>query len=130
MARSCHLRSGRLVWSAAWLIGAAVAGTDAPADELLQAVTTPGRAKLQVCRSWVMYNSCNEYGRVTVPDRITVGDQLFLEFGSNPKSMTFPVARIHFVDGVCTLYTRGAQAEADEAKLDKLIVESCRKQAP
>jgi hypothetical protein len=122
---------GRLGRSAALVIGAAVGcgAAGALADEL-QAVATPGRAKLQVCRNWVMYNSCNEYGRVSVPDRIAVGDQLYLEFGSNPKSMTFPVARIRFVDGVCTLFARSETPESDERKLDKLTVETCRKQGP
>ncbi|MEJ0068325.1 MAG: hypothetical protein WDO24_05870 [Pseudomonadota bacterium] len=27
-----------------------------------------------------------------------------MEFGSNPKSMTFPVVLIRFAEGVCTLY--------------------------
>jgi len=118
--------------SAALLIGAALAAAwlGAAAEELLQAVATPGRARLQVCRNWVMYNSCNEYGRVSIPDRVAVGDELWLEFGSNPKSMSFPVARIRFVDGVCTLYMRPEKPESDDSKLDKLTVDPCRKPAP
>jgi len=99
----------------------------AAAQEALRAIDTPGRGKLQVCRNWVMYDSCNEYGRVGVPDRVAVGDKLFLEFGSNPKSMSFPVALIRFADGVCTLYTEPPAPGTDEARINKLTIEPCRK---
>src|SRR5580692_6849168 len=93
------------------LLGGAAA---AVAQEALGAIDTPGRGKLQVCRTWIMYDSCNEYGRVDVPNRVAVGDELFLEFGSNPKSMSFPVALIRFADGVCTLYTEPPGPDTDE----------------
>jgi hypothetical protein len=112
-----------------WAIACATAAP-AAAEEMVQAIATPGRAKLQICRSWVMYNSCNEYGRVDVPDRIGLGDQLPLAFGSNPKSMNFPVATIRFVDGVCTLYAEPPDPDTDETKINKLTIEPCRKPGP
>jgi hypothetical protein len=106
------------------LVGLATA---APAQEALHAIGTPGRAVLQVCRSWIMYDSCNQYGRVDVPGRIAVGDELVLEYGSNPKSMTFPVKLIRFADGVCTLYSAPPAPGTDETKIDKLTISPCRK---
>jgi hypothetical protein len=119
-------RPGRLAGALAafGLIGLATA---AAAQEALRAIDTPGRATLQVCRSWVMYNSCNEYGRVYVPGRIVVGDELFLEFGSNPKSMSFPVKLIRFADGICTLYSDPPAPGTDESKIEKLTVAPCVK---
>jgi hypothetical protein len=115
--------------TAAALAGVALLGFAAAAtgQEALRAIDTPGRGKLQVCRTWIMYDSCNEYGRVDVPNRVAVGDELFLEFGSNPKSMSFPVALIRFADGVCTLYTEPPAPDTDEAKINKLTIEPCRK---
>jgi len=106
------------------LIGLATA---AAAQEAPHAIGTPGRAVLQVCRSWIMYDSCNQYGRVDVPSQIAVGDELVLEYGSNPKSMTFPVRLIRFADGICTLYSAPPAPGADETKIDKLTISPCRK---
>jgi hypothetical protein len=119
-------RCGRAVGALAGLclIGLATA---APAQDVLRAIDTPGRATLRICRNWVMYNTCNEYGRVFVPNRIAVGDQLVLEFGSNPKSMSFPVKLIQFANGICTLYADPPGPDMDEATLDRLTVAPCRK---
>jgi hypothetical protein len=123
--------SRRQAWRVliAGIAGIIFAGMAAPshAQETLQAIATPGRARLQMCRSWVMYDSCNEYGRVGVPQQIKVGDQLFLEFGSNPKSMTFPVVLIRFAAGVCTLYSEPPGPNTDESRINKLTVTPCRK---
>ena len=98
------------------------------AEEALSRIDTPGRATLQVCRSWLVTMSCNAYGRVDVPSRIAIGDRLYLEFGSNPKSMTFAVAAIRLAaDGTCTLYTSPPPPGADETKVDKLTVAPCHK---
>jgi hypothetical protein len=112
----------RLAGIVAGLAGAAAISQ---AQETPQAIETPGRAKLQLCRNWLMFNSCNEYGRVDVPTQIKVGDQLFLEFGSNTKSMTFTVALIRLVAGVCTLYSEPPGPDTDETQIDKLTVAPC-----
>ena len=91
------------------------------------AIETAGRASLQVCRSWMVTRTCNEYGRVGVPVRIALGDQLYLEFGSNNKSLTFPVAAIRLAGDSCTLYAEPPDAETDQKKVDKLTVTPCRK---
>jgi len=126
---SSPARSARTGRPAAALAGLGLIGlaASAPAQEALRAIDTPGRGALQVCRSWVMYDSCNQYGHVGVPSRIAVGDELFLEFGSNPKSMSFPVKLIRFANGVCTLYSEPPGPETDESKINKLTIASCRK---
>jgi hypothetical protein len=116
--------------AAALLIGVALWGAPALADDLVKAVTTPGRAELRVCRSWLMYNSCNEYGHVDVPPRIAVGDTIYLDFGSNPKTMAFRVGRIHFVNGVCRLYTGATASEADDENADRVTIDPCRQPPP
>jgi hypothetical protein len=96
------------------------------AQEAVTSIETPGRAELQVCRSWVLFRSCNQYSRVDIPSRVAVGDQLFLEFGSNPKSMTFPVGAIRRAEDACTIYT-GPPPSGDDDEVDKLTVAPCRK---
>lgn len=122
----------RSAWAgrpAAALAGLGLIGlaASAPAQEALRAIDTPGRAVFQVCRSWVMYDRCNEYGHVGVPSRIAVGDELFLEFGSNPKSMSFPVKLIRFANGVCTVFSEALGPDTDESKINKLTITPCRK---
>jgi hypothetical protein len=110
------------------LVGLAAAGlSPAAAQEALSSIDTPGRAKLQICRSWLVMRTCNEYSRVDVPSRIAVGDRLFLEFGSNPKSMTFAVSAIRLEDGTCTLFTEPPAPDTDESEVDKLTIAPCRK---
>jgi hypothetical protein len=115
------------------LVGAALAVAfdrvpPGAAQEAPSSVETPGRAVLQVCRSWFVTTTCNQYGHVDVPGRIAIGDRLYLEFGSNPKSMTFEVAAIRLAaDGSCTLYTDAPAPDIDESKVDKLTIAACRK---
>src|SRR5260221_8163450 len=90
-------------------------GADGPT-----AIEPPGRGRLQICRSWVMFRTCNDYSRVDIPARIGLGDTLFLEFGSNPKSMSFAVGAIRRVDGVCTVFAEPPGADTDESEVDKL----------
>ena len=62
-----------------------------------------------------------------VTPKITVGDRLFLAFGSNYKTMAFPVAAILLADeGVCTLYTEPPTPGTNETAIDKLTVEPCQ----
>ena len=116
---------GRLVGALLGLAGIAAAAC-AAAAETPRAIETPGRAQLQVCRSWVMFRTCSDYSRVDIPGRVAVGDNLYLEFGSNNKSMSFTVAAIRLTDGVCTLYTAEPGADTDENEVDKLTVTPCK----
>jgi hypothetical protein len=90
-------------------------------------IQTPGKARFQICRDWMMFVTCNEYTRVEIPPKVTVGDRLFLAFGSNYKTMAFPVAAIRLADeGVCTLYTEPPTPGTNETAIDKLTVEPCQ----
>lgn len=100
----------------------------AQAQELVRAIDTPGRGKLQVCRNWMMFVTCNEYGRVDVPAKVKVGDILHLNFGSNPKSMAFKVATIRLDEGICTLFDEPLTPSTNETAVDKLVVQSCAPQ--
>ena len=95
------------------------------AQEAVQAIATPGLAELQVCRSWIVMRTCNAYHRVDVPQRIAVGDQLSLIFGSNNKTMIFEVAAIRRGGDACTLYTETPAPGIDENHVDKLTVAPC-----
>ena len=94
--------------------------------ETPKAVETGGKAKFQICRDWMMFVTCNEYARVEVPPQVKVGDRLFLAFGSNYKTMAFPVAAIRLAEGVCTFYTVPPTPGTNETAVDKLTVEPCR----
>src|SRR5579871_1160845 len=120
-------RTGRRV--GAWLLIGSVMASATPslAQERLQAIETSGRAQLQVCRNWMVTRTCNDYSRVDVPRRISVGDQLWLEFGSNNKSMTFGVEAIHRHGDACTVYSEVPGPDTDETKVDKLTVQPCDK---
>ncbi len=97
------------------------------AQETIKTIETPGKAKFQICRDWMMFVTCNEYSRVEIPPKISVGDRLFLAFGSNYKTMAFPVAAIRVADeGVCTLYTEPPTPGTNETAIDKLTVEDCK----
>jgi hypothetical protein len=117
-------RSAALLAPLLGALMAAVVGT-ALAQDSPQSIETPGRAKFQICRSWVMFTTCNEYGRVDIPAKVALRDVLHLNFGSNPKSMAFPVVAIRLTDGVCTLYTEPPSPGTDESSIDKLTVPDC-----
>jgi hypothetical protein len=71
------------------LLAAPALAEDAPS-----AIGTPGSGELTMCRSWLLFSTCRDYSNVALPDRISLGDRLPLNFGSNPKAYEFPVARI------------------------------------
>src|SRR5580704_430302 len=83
------------------LVAAAVpplAAADGP-----KAVETPGSGTLTMCHNRLVYNDCNSYHHIAIPDRITVGDKFKVKFGSNPKDYEFPVALIVRNGDACTL---------------------------
>ena len=113
--------------SAGALLGLLAVGVmPAASAETPRAIETPGRAQLQICRNWVMFRSCNDYSRVDIPNRVAIGETLYLAFGSNNKSMSFPVAAIRLADGVCTLFTETPEPDTDENEVDKLTVTPCK----
>ena len=111
------------------LLAALLAGTGLAqelAQETVKTIETPGKAKFQICRDWMMFVTCNEYSRVEIPPKISVGDRLFLSFGSNYKTMAFPVAAIRADEDTCTLYTQPPTPGTNETAIDKLTVDACK----
>jgi hypothetical protein len=99
---------------------AAVAGP-AIADPV-DAVTTAGSGSLTVCRSWVVYNSCDAH-KVTLPDQVSVGDEIKLTYGSNRKSYTFHVVQIRREGTACTILSDASGGREDGERLD---IASCQ----
>ena len=73
---------------------------------------------MTMCRSWLLFNTCRDYNKVTVPDRIALGDHLALGFGSNPKGYEFPVVRILRHGESCTLLDEPAGAPDDGNRIE------------
>lgn len=103
---------------------AVAAGKPALAED---SIVTAGTGVLTMCRSWLVYTSCQDYNHVTVPTRVKVGESLELVFGSNTKKIQFPVARITRQGDRCTAYN---EASGGSEKVDKLEFEPCRSAAP
>lgn len=99
---------------------AAVAGP-AIADPV-DAVTTPGSGSLTVCRSWVVYNSCDAH-KVALPDQVSVGDDIKLTYGSNRKSYTFHVVQIRREGTACTILSDASAGREDGERLE---IASCQ----
>jgi len=77
------------------ILGALVFGRASPAYcASVNAVTTPGAGDFTICRSWLVYDSCNTYHKVELPARVSIGDDIDVTFGSNHKVYTFHVVRI------------------------------------
>jgi hypothetical protein len=109
---------------AAVLLIIGVAPSVSDAADTVEAVTTQGFGTLTMCRNWLVYSSCTTYGKVVLPERVAVGDQISLTFGSNPKDYTFPVRSIRHQGTNCTILSEaGATAVGGE----KIEVAQCRK---
>ena len=81
----------------------AAASPLARAEESIQVVDTSGAGDLTMCRSWFVFDTCEDYHHVKIPAQIKVGDTLRLRFGSNLKDYRFPVERILLEGGNCLL---------------------------
>jgi len=87
------------------------------------AIATDGSGTLTMCRSWLLFHSCQDYNNIVLPTQIAVGDKLPLNFGSNPKDYEFPVARI-VRDGVSCTVLSDAAGPSEHA--NKIEIASCR----
>ena len=88
------------------------------ASESIDAVTTPGAGKLTMCRNWLVYSSCTTYGRVVLPERIAVGDQIDLTYGSNPKHYVFQVMRLRRQGDRCTILSARSGPNEEGEKIE------------
>src|SRR5438034_3018075 len=96
-----RLAHGFLMLAICLLVAAAAGG--AGAADSVDVVTTAGSGRFTTCRNWLVYNSCTTYGRVALPERIAVGDQIDLTYGSNPKHYLFQVVRLRQQGDRCTI---------------------------
>jgi hypothetical protein len=93
----------------------------AAADEV-QAISTGGKGDLTMCQG-ILGQNCNLYHHIDLPPRIAVGDTVPVDFGSNEKQYTFPVARIVKDGDGCTVLS---QASGDMAKMDRIKIAACQ----
>ena len=104
----------------------AFVGVAATAADGVDAVTTPGSGELTLCRSYLMYNSCDQH-RVILPERIAVGDKLKLTYGSNPKNYSFHVVGIRRDGENCAILSDASGGKEDGEKID---VNPCQPAVP
>ena len=113
-----YLRTGVLATA---LLRLAVSSGAAFAADGVVAVITPGTGELTMCRSMVVYNSCDAH-KVILPARIAVGDRLKLTYGSNPKDYNFHVVQIQKQGANCTIFNNASGDENGE----KIEVAACQ----
>ena len=102
-------------WTAASF--AAFVATAAPAGAV-DAVTTPGAGELTMCRSWIVYASCNTYHKVALPPRIAIGDTVTVTFGTNPKDYNFQVSRILQDGQSCKILSKASSADGEGERIE------------
>jgi hypothetical protein len=84
----------------------------------LMRLPSPGFGDLTICRSWIVYQSCTTYHKVALPERIAVGDDLPVTFGSNPKDYTFRVARIARDGDRCKILSEASSADTEGERIE------------
>ncbi len=114
------VRSKTVTHRAAVLVFAATAGMAAPslASDWVKTIETGGSGVFTVCRSWMLFSTCKDYNRVVIPTRVSVGDTLRLDYGTNTKKYLFPVGRILRDDNHCKLFTEPAGGTDDVNRID------------
>ena len=103
-----------LLYALALAAGAIAPAAAGPPD----AVPTPGFGDLTICCSWIVYQSCTTYHKVALPERIAVGDDLPVTFGSNPKDYMFHVARITRDGDSCKILSPASGADAKGERIE------------
>jgi hypothetical protein len=116
--------AGAVCGGAALLIALWVASACAGAGDAATSVKTGGSGELTLCRSWLLFRTCQSYNHVALPDRLSVGDTIALVFGSNTKEMTFPVAQIARDAGHCTVFG-DTDLHAASDQVDKIDFSPC-----
>jgi|SRR5436305_3821991 hypothetical protein len=84
----------------------------------VEAVTTPGSGDLTICRSWIVYASCNTYHKVPLPTQVAIGDAITVTYGSNPKDYIFHVARILQEDKRCRILSDASDAKGEGERIE------------
>ncbi|HEX3884405.1 MAG TPA: hypothetical protein VHW66_17250 [Stellaceae bacterium] len=113
------MRSLRGGLTALAVAGLAVA---AFAADPVKTIDTPGTGRLIMCRDWLVYTSCWSYRHVAIPVHIKIGDSLDVTFGSNNKTISFPVERILHVGDRCDVYNT---PDGAVRKVNRIKIEGC-----
>src|SRR5258706_13072615 len=87
-------------------------------SETVNALTVTGSATLTKCRTWLVFDSCNTYRKVSLPKRVAVGDNIELNYGSNPKNYVFNVVRIHRQGQLCTVLSDASGSHDGGEKIE------------
>lgn len=93
----------------------------------LDSVAIDGKPVLRLCRNWMLWTDCKEYGRIALPPLVSVGDSLFVDFGSNGKTIRFDVGAIVAGDGECRLMRAlgGRSPDPADRDTDSILVRPC-----
>ena len=83
-----------------------------------EAVTVTGTGTLTICRNWILFRTCKPYDKIDLPPRITVGDKLDLNFGSNPKDYLFHVVEIRQKGEGCLLLSDVSKGHEDRERIE------------
>jgi len=89
----------------------------AEAGDLAGAVTIQGSGQLTICRSWLVYTSCTTH-KVHLPERITVGELVELNYGSNAKNHIFRIAVIRREGDGCVILSAVGEGRENGEKLE------------
>src|SRR5438477_1702335 len=86
-----------------------------------QTVATSGSGRLKRCWDLLLESSCRTH-HVRLPERVSVGDTIELDYGSNPKRYRFHVVRIDLrTDGRCVLLGSSVPLKRSE----KIELDNC-----
>lgn len=91
----------------------------------LQAITTARSGEFRNCyKVYFLFGTGCSDRHVLLPERITVGDNLILQYGSNTKQHAFRVSQISRApDGGCTILRDSSQQSEDG---DTIWVSNCQ----
>lgn len=90
--------------------------------------TTAGSGTLTMCRNWIVYKSCETH-KVELPERIAIGDDVHLTFGSNQKTYTFHVVQIRREHDGCTILSDESAGKENGEKLETAPCQTAAKPA-
>lgn len=90
----------------------------------IETATTPGSGELTMCRDWFVYASCSTYHRVELPQRVAIGDDIDVIFGSNNKDYIFHVVRIVRHGKNCRILSSASEPSGKGERID---VPNCQK---
>jgi hypothetical protein len=87
-------------------------------SETVNAITVTGSGTLTKCRSWLVFDSCKTHRKVSLPQRVAVGDNIELSYGSNPKNYVFNVVRIDRQGQLCTVLSDASGVQDGGEKIE------------